>query len=126
MATSSTSLAKSEQLLFPERQRCRRCRGYFGFLVIDRQYCSYDCAGVSAPDVTEHPRSCWTDKNDPKYCYFSPDDADRAARAFNANRDPRERLHSYYCDRHHMWHIGHARAADGSLVNWVKRLTSQD
>jgi hypothetical protein len=129
MATSKTSRERSDQLLFPERKKCRGCRGAFTFIVIDRQYCSYDCAGVAAPDVKEHPRSCWTDRDDPKYCYYTPDDADRAARQHNLAREPRERLHAYYCDRHHMWHIGNPQDVTGtgsSVDNWAMRLLREE
>ena len=125
MATSTMSKKLSDALLYPERKKCRRCRGAFTFIVIDRQYCSYDCAGVPAPDVTEHPRSCWTDQLDPKYCYYTPDDADRAARLHNEARNPRERLHAYYCDRHHMWHIGRPQDVTGtgsSVGDWAERV----
>lgn len=125
MATSKTSLERSELLLYPERQRCRTCRTKFCFIIIDRQYCSYDCAGVAPPDVKEHPRSCWTDIGDPKYCYFTPDDADRAARAHNHEHAARDRLHAYYCDRHHMWHIGRPQDVTGtgsSVDSWARRI----
>jgi len=125
MVTSKTSRERSERLLFPERQRCRTCRAPFAFIVIDRQYCSYDCAGVQPPDVLAKPRSCWTDIGEPKYCYFTPDDADRAARLHNEARNPRDRLHAYYCDRHHMWHIGQPQDVTGtgsSIGDWADRV----
>lgn len=121
----TTSKRQADDLLYPERQRCRGCREKFKFIVIDRQYCSYECAQVDPPDVNEHPRSCWTDRGDPKYCYFTPDQADRAARQFNDERNPHDRLHAYYCDRHHMWHVGYPRDTTGtgsSLEDWSSRL----
>jgi hypothetical protein len=125
MVTSKTSRERSELLLFPERRKCRKCRIKFTFIIIDRQYCSYDCAGIVPPDVKEKPRSCWTDIGDPKYCYFTPDDADRAARIHNFDRTPRDRLHAYYCDRHHMWHIGRPQDVTGtgsSVASWAERV----
>lgn len=44
-------------LLYPERQRCRACRRYFGFIVILRQWCSEECAGVEY-NLENAPRSC--------------------------------------------------------------------
>lgn len=49
--------------LWPTRQRCRKCRNYFGFfLVVDRMYCSYECAGRPDPreglDPKDAPRCC--------------------------------------------------------------------
>lgn len=44
-------------LLYPDRQRCRTCRRYFGFVVILRQWCSEECAGVSY-NLENAPRSC--------------------------------------------------------------------
>lgn len=46
-------------LLYPERQRCRSCRCYFGFVVILRQWCSEECAGV-AYNLETAPRQCKT------------------------------------------------------------------
>lgn len=44
-------------LLFPERKRCRTCRSYFGFVVIDLMYDSYICAG--RPDPWNTPPDEW-------------------------------------------------------------------
>ena len=43
--------------LYPERQRCRKCRRYFGFTVILRQWCSEECAGIEY-NLATAPRSC--------------------------------------------------------------------
>lgn len=50
-------------LLYPERQRCRRCRRYFGFVVIQRQWCSEECAGVEY-NLETAPRQCKTPDRD--------------------------------------------------------------
>lgn len=50
-----------EKLLYPERKRCRKCRSYFGFEIIERLYCSYECAGKPRPDRSDPssaPREC--------------------------------------------------------------------
>lgn len=49
-------------VLFPERRRCRRCRKYFGFQVILRLYCSYECAGLDPEPFSADslPRCCRT------------------------------------------------------------------
>lgn len=44
-------------LLYPDRQRCRACRRYFGFEIILRQWCSEECAG-RAYNLENAPRSC--------------------------------------------------------------------
>lgn len=44
-------------LIFPERKRCRACRNYFGFLVVDGMYDSYACAG--RPDPEDAPPESW-------------------------------------------------------------------
>lgn len=44
-------------LIYPRRKRCRACRAYFGFLVVDGMYCSYACAGRPKPD--ESTRNDW-------------------------------------------------------------------
>lgn len=52
---------RGEKLLYPWRQRCLTCRSYFGFLVVDRLYCSYACAGITEPDTSDLrkvPRCC--------------------------------------------------------------------
>jgi hypothetical protein len=72
-------------LLYPERQRCRACRRFFGFVPILRQWCSEECAGV-AYDLTTAPRSCKVrDREDPsgwawKQVWWTESDAKRACR----------------------------------------------
>src|SRR5690606_41842173 len=47
---------------YPDRQRCLGCRRYFAGLVINRLYCTYECAGMEPPplDPRLRPRSCRT------------------------------------------------------------------
>jgi hypothetical protein len=42
---------------YPQRQRCHRCRIYFGPLVVLGLYCSYECAGK--PDPRGVPAEQW-------------------------------------------------------------------
>lgn len=37
-------------LLYPVRQRCRKCRRFFGPLVVDGLYDSWECAGRTPPE----------------------------------------------------------------------------
>lgn len=53
------------ELLYPKRQRCRRCHKYFSFAPpLKGLYCSRECAGMPPVPVTEFrgvqipPRSC--------------------------------------------------------------------
>jgi hypothetical protein len=35
---------------YPRRKRCKTCQQYFSWLIIDRLYDSYECAGIKPPD----------------------------------------------------------------------------
>jgi hypothetical protein len=125
MATSASSKQRSESLLYPDRKRCRACRTIFSFIVLARQYCSYECAGALAPDAADRPRSCWTRDGAPKMGFYTPDEADRAARTYTRQDDPRGALIAYYCDRHLLWHIGHPRnnGTSSSVRDWYDRIS---
>lgn len=48
------------ETLFPERQRCKTCRGSFKSHVLNGLYCSYKCAKHPLPttDAAKAPREC--------------------------------------------------------------------
>lgn len=98
-----------DALLYPRRQRCRRCRRFLGVLVIFRLFCSYDCADLIPPDltdVTSWPRQCRTRVGEPKRPFLHPAEA---AGWLNAHGGPRrgEIIHIYECAHCGMYHIGH-------------------
>lgn len=98
-------------LLYPDRKRCRKCRSYFGFLIVDRLYCSYACAGVPAPPLWDpnnpliYPRKCrtaippYTDTWKPKQRFDTPEEAEKALL-----QAPGKEV--YHCDFCRHWHIG--------------------
>lgn len=89
--------------LYPNRTACRVCGAPFCYLILDRQFCSYACAGVSAPDSAgDHPVTCWTWDGKPKMCFFTPGMAESMRVGLGIPG-----VVSYYCDIHHLWHIGY-------------------
>lgn len=92
-------------LLYPDRKRCRRCRRYFGFLVVDGLYDSYECAGRPRPEDT--PPDLWPREHyvprpggerRPKAVFLSQGAAERAA-----TRHGKEAYRCGFCGD---WHIG--------------------
>lgn len=49
-----------DPLLYPQRQRCRTCRRFFGFIVHVRAFCSVECAEKGADLISpiDLPRCC--------------------------------------------------------------------
>lgn len=94
------------ELVWPERQRCRACRKYFGFIVLRRLYCSYECAGLPEPDPDARPRQCFSKVPwiglQPKRAFFSLE----AARANHAAQKD-QTLNAYECSNCLMYHLGH-------------------
>jgi len=89
--------------LFPYRTKCATCEGSFRFMILDRMYCSYECAGVTVPDAQTHPPSCWTWDDKPKMGFSTPDAAWCMCVIMNvAGSKP------YYCALHHFWHVGYS------------------
>lgn len=98
---------------WPDRMRCYECRSYLSFLVVDRLYCSWHCAGRPpdpedplfpqsrpGPDV---PRQCTlAGRRRYKRRYPSLGDARRAA---NASLEPG--IMAYECSYCGFFHIGH-------------------
>lgn len=87
---------------YPYRTVCLICTRPLGLVVLDLQYCSYECAGVPVPDSCMHPASCWTADDKPKMGFSTPDAALRM-REFLGVPD----VMVYYCAYHHFWHIGY-------------------
>lgn len=101
---------------WPDRSRCYKCRCYLGFIVVDRLYCGYECAGREppVPDPTPKsrpgahvPRQC-TLRGGKKFKrrYFTLGRAQEAARE---RSEPG--LNAYYCDYCNYFHMGHERAS---------------
>jgi len=99
---TATEAPRTGGLVWPQRQRCRKCRNYFGFIVIDQLFCSYECAGVAEPsrNPDEWPRQ-HTVFGQQKRAFFSEDEAVTFLRKGNI-RDKQ----AYYCDFCHTWHVG--------------------
>jgi hypothetical protein len=108
----------SIQLLYPQRERCRTCRRYFGFTVISGLYCSRVCAGLppdSNPvvpfpedeDPASLPRECrntgWRGAK-PKVRYATLADAQEVVAEMN-----RASAEAYVCGHCGYAHIGHGR-----------------
>ena len=105
VAIDRTALDENSQFwMYPEREWCRRCHSPFGDLIINRLYCSYECAKKTPPsdDIRDWPRYCRTRAMEPKVRYFYPG-------AVNTNPQAVETFHVYHCDHCGMYHIGHKR-----------------
>jgi hypothetical protein len=87
--------------VWPERKRCRKCRRYFGPLVLDGKFCSYHCAGHDVPSIDpadwprghrrwDHPNIQWVEK----VPYLSEEEALRTG----------HRVRAYRCGYCLMWH----------------------
>lgn len=98
-------------LLYPERKRCCICRKHFGYIVLYRRYCSYECAQLDPPDPRVFPRCCFLSTRQgsafvPKKTFFT---IEEALASWGAQRDPT--LQAYWCGHCHMVHLGHDEAA---------------
>lgn len=100
--------------LFPERQRCKACRGGFGEIdeygnigALDGLYCSYRCAGAAEPskDPARNPRECVTQR-DGKWQF---------KRRFRSMSEVPDKLKNdpsstqYWCSNCKLIHTGHSR-----------------
>lgn len=94
---------------YPARKRCRnrKCRKFFGSLVLDGQWCSYACADHPAPSV--HP-SHW-----PRQHFKLVTGGRRIAKVPYASEMEALAAHygsaqAYRCDYCLMWHRATVRA----------------
>lgn len=94
--------------LFPQRQRCKTCRQGLKSVVLDGQYCSYQCAGAPEPfaDIAKAPRGCklersgsWSWKQKYRYEGEVPQ---------RLRDDPATNV--YVCEHCRFLHVGHSRA----------------
>jgi hypothetical protein len=94
---------------YPARSRCLACRKYFGFLVIKRLWCSYDCAGMPAPsaDPADWPREHRTRAGEAKVSYHHPEEV-------NAAQHEHETIHLYLCSYCGTYHLGHRQTGEAS------------
>ncbi|HEU4752317.1 MAG TPA: hypothetical protein VFU47_04340 [Armatimonadota bacterium] len=105
-------------LLYPDRKRCRACRRYFGFLVVDGLYDSYECAGRPRPEDTPPdlwPREHYVPKpggvRQPKAVFFTERAAQRAAE--------RHGKEAYRCSFCRDWHIGSRNPIITTDTGWI-------
>lgn len=97
----------NEKLLYPQRKRCRKCRKFLCFVVVDLVFCSYICADVEPPsdNPTDWPRKHWRrgdggQRVEKKYFSY-PGEA-------SANDHVTKKIMNvYYCDYCHTFHLGH-------------------
>lgn len=98
--------------LYPERKRCMGCRSYFGFLIVDGLYDSWQCAG--RPNPNDAPPEQW-----PREHYVPQKDGTRKVkRAFLEERKvqqfaKRNGKTAYRCSYCNQWHIGTIRKKGG-------------
>lgn len=88
-------------VLYPARKRCRRCRRFFGPLVVAGLWCSYHCAGHDVPstDPADWPRRHFVPATmKEKRAYLSAEEA--AAQPHGA---------VYLCSYCLTWHISSPR-----------------
>lgn len=95
--------------LFPERQRCARCRKKLENVVLDGMYCSYKCLQTCVPsnDVDDAPRYCKRQINNTwgfKTRFRAEEEVPQSLRD-----DPATNI--YRCDYCHYLHVGHNRPA---------------
>lgn len=101
------------ETLFPQRQRCKKCRGNLGKQVSDPVlfglYCSPRCAGIANPATNpeQAPRECKTQR-DGKWVF---------KRAYRSETEIPDKIRSdpstnwYTCTSGHL-HIGHSRIGE--------------
>src|SRR5688572_8370737 len=96
---------------YPNRKRCLACRKYFGFIVVKRLWCSYECAGMTPPsdNFRDWPREHRRAGGQPKATYLCPEDVD-------VRRHSKDTIHVYECGYCGMWHLGHANQAPDSVA----------
>lgn len=113
-------MTRGPSWLYPDRKRCMTCRQYFGFLVVDGLYDSYECAGRPRPEDTppdQWPREHYVPMpggvRQPKAVFLS----ERAAR----RAGERHGKDAYRCGFCRNWHIGTRSpvitTATGAIVN---------
>jgi hypothetical protein len=110
-ATQTSPRRPSREVLFPSRQRCKKCGKGLGLRaqdpVFDGLFCSAKCAGVAAPATRpeDAPRECVTTRDDTvvfKRKYRSEGEIPGPLR-----EDPTTNW--YRCSHCHHLHIGHTR-----------------
>lgn len=94
-------MPRSNELVYPERRRCRACRSYFGFIVIRGQFCSYRCADMAEPsqDPMSWPRSHRYGLKEKRF-FLSREEAEEVCQPDKG---------VYLCDYCGTWHIGGRR-----------------
>lgn len=98
--------------IYPDRKRCYRCRSYFGFVVVDGLYDSYECAGRPDPDADPElwPRQHYKWRNGQKVAKNVFEDGRAAELAARSQTGRTSKLYSaYVCGWCGRWHIGSLR-----------------
>lgn len=116
---------------WPDRSRCYKCRCYLGFVVVDRLYCGYKCAGreFPAPEPTIRRRP---GKHVPRQCkllggrrfkrrYFTKEMAEEA---MVTRGEPG--LSVYLCDYCNYFHMGHPPLAEMERQEAEARLQREE
>lgn len=93
--------------LYPNRQRCKKCRKSFTDIVVAGEYCSYRCGGFPSPakTIAEAPRGCKREVNGSwgyKTRFKAPSEVPPKYQS-----DPSTNI--YLCDNCRHYHIGHSR-----------------
>lgn len=89
---------------YPERKRCLACRRYFGFLVVDGLYDSWECAprGRPSDNPDDWPREHYVPMpggvRREKHSYWTLQEAERVAARHDKD--------AYQCGYCLQWHIG--------------------
>lgn len=103
-------MARGQALLYPDRKRCLACRRYFGFLVVDGLYDSWECAprGRPSDNPEDWPREHYVPlpggvKRE-KHSYWYRSGAERAA--------DRQGKGAYRCGYCRNYHIGTNRSEE--------------
>lgn len=111
-------MTRGPSWLYPDRKRCRTCRQYFGFLVVDGLYDSYECAGRPRPEDT--PPDLWPREHyvprpggerRPKAVFLTEKAAQRAAE--------RHGKEAYRCSFCRDWHIGSRNPIVTTDTGWI-------
>ena len=93
--------------LYPDRQRCAKCRKKLELTVLDGMYCSYECLGISVPSarVEDAPRFCKREVSG-KWNFKTRFKAE-AEVPQKLRDDPATNI--YRCEYCHYLHVGHSR-----------------
>jgi hypothetical protein len=93
---------------------CARCDHPLRYFMIDGEYCSYECAGLTMPDSRDHPASCWTWDGKPKMGFPTRKLAEAMCTTLAIPG-----VVAYACPLHHFWHVGYSDGRSNSTTTGV-------